>query len=120
MKYYKIVSTNSEGKFFSLSPPHRCHLEYKIGEWTVPIIPNSKIFIFNSLHDAQNYNESNFPIFEVYAEGIHPLQYRVSTVFNVGDVTLFWSKPIREYAYFETPKGTIGADRVKLIKRVNL
>lgn len=51
---YKYVS-EKDGKFFSMDTPPIWTVEYKVGEWTEPVLKGSKLFVFKELADLLDY-----------------------------------------------------------------
>ena len=61
--HYKVVSVIDD-KFYSALTygivQEDFHVNYKIGEWALPIIKNSKLFVFSDLDKAERYCKSQF------------------------------------------------------------
>jgi len=58
--YYKIVNTEDGVLKSCIIPKYSGGIVYRVGEWTKPVIANSKLFVFNSLESAKNFRGGNW------------------------------------------------------------
>lgn len=73
-KYYKICRRTSYNDLLSYNvsreaqPNKQENIEYSLHKWIKPYMPNSKLFVFNSLDAAKNClaRNNNFRNYEVY------------------------------------------------------
>lgn len=108
-------------------------LEYKIGEWRGPTIPNSLLFVFDTYQNAKDFCsksitgwEQDFIIFQCECDelvDIEPVQLYPSTWFASESVVLkeYWSLSEEDrklYQKINIP-GTKGCRRLKLIKELS-
>jgi hypothetical protein len=98
--YYKVVSCDRKGNFYSLFVIGKRRVEYKVGKW----VEAHKfcrdlgyhLCIFNTIYDALNFGCRSFlKIYECHVKGI------------IKDL------PKNKYAW---PAGTVMAKKVKLIR----
>lgn len=68
MKYYKVVTKDLLSYIdtqYALSMQNeKFIIQYKIGEFVKPKIPNSQLFVFNSLEEAQQWHMRGLRLFE--------------------------------------------------------
>lgn len=112
--FYKLVNPN----LMSCIAKKQA-IQYKVGEWVAPIIPNSKLFVFGSFEMAVNFHgvgNNAFRIFE--CEVGNPIVQKY----------IWWYSDEHQYEKFwqgcfehniPAPTGSFGADKVKLVKEVN-
>lgn len=115
----KFISFNSSP--FELTEPafKGIPLEYKVGFTTVPIIPNSKIFVFKTRKDARNfhkeYDSKKYKILKCHYTGeLTPIE-KAATAKTFFRYKEFWMNPCKNYSYLEglkTPKGSYTVDSV--------
>ena len=122
MKYYKIVSTDDIGGYYSYLRHSMYSLEYSTEDWTTPKV--GMIFVFDSYKNALTFLEKedlahllgkDFFIFECEAEGITKAEYCGYT--SQDYILDFWTNEL--YARRSAPFGTFFAKRIKLIKDVS-
>jgi hypothetical protein len=98
-------------------------LEYKIGEWTYPIIPNSRLYCFKFIDDAYHFrnlnNTDNF-VYKCEVKNPARLIKYIGSVADPEKAVKFWkSKKNKEHCIWENiPQGTYTASAIKLIERV--
>jgi len=119
MLYYKVVKTGRQGFRSAIVLRRPWRLDYAVGEWTKPQVPDTKLFVFESLNAARDFaaRESNAAVFccEVEGEPTHP-----SRMAWLGDLCSFWQAYLQKvpYAGGTPPRGTVWVDAVKLIEEV--
>ena len=120
-KYYYKVVREERGKYYSYIIDGVFELRYEIGKQTIPKI--GKIFIFDTLKDAEKYVEGDseaHKILKVRAKNVMGMVLRS----NLGDrnIMRFWkdgsSVEANEFSVFFTPPGTMGADSITPIEVV--
>ena len=130
-KYYKVVTgslKSSQVKYWWTDYREKYLVQYKIGEWVEPKVEGSSLMVFSSLEDALRFvssNVSNHKIFECEIEGAKKNGI-FSGQFTKIDALLSECKKLKKAKKGWThlcnttgiPKGTVFADRVKLIKEV--
>ena len=88
-------------------------LEYKIGEWTFPIVQSSRLFVFDSLEHAQMFAMKSEKIFSCHVISPRPAKFMCSFVI---DFPKFWKgrkKGIRGFAR----DGTLFCKGVRLLQQ---
>ena len=116
MKAYKILTS----QLCSLNAQHI--VRYKIGEWVSPVIPNSKLFVFDTLENVRLYADKfSYPYKCIFqCEVKNPV--RVKRIpFSLEDVYQFWIKRLakkRNIMTMPAPKGTLLVDKVKILKTI--
>lgn len=135
-KYYKIV-ISSNGSLRSLCGFNLVHnakpnIKYEIDKWVYPKIKGSKLFVFDNIFHAIDFNDEYNDIFE--CEVINPTQqyYNLShIIFDENSkiynrfIKEFWKiykndrNNIEDYnKIMNAPQGTCVCDAVKLIRRI--
>jgi hypothetical protein len=72
-KYYKVVRVGQYGNLYSYnSVPGQNYesfncIEYKVGEWTKPKIEGTRLFVFNTLKEAQAQFNKNWACWDYYS-----------------------------------------------------
>ena len=129
-KYYKVV-IKYDGNLMSclyngLPPNDMIHLSYSTKHTTYPTYQYSKLFVFKDIKDAVSFIDykfdKNLVIFE--AEITNPIPLIKMSTTSLNDEK-FWKIMIfNDYkcndmdGFRDCPKGTYGADSVRLIKEV--
>jgi hypothetical protein len=144
---YKVCK-EVDGKFYSGNPskemilhdidPSRGNhvpyvLEYVIGKVTVPNIPGSKIFVFNTIEDARRWcggiilRDRGHVLLECNAESISEIIDIPMLTLDHEEYAGFWTRynlgmhPLEDSCYgIETPAGTLFAGKVTPIKTVTI
>ena len=125
--YYKVVGRDLcscvVGQFFNRSRPSFC-VQYKVGEFVKPKIPHTKLMIFETYRQAQNFSSSYNRIFKVEAKNVKRVGIFLdiwSTSFNK-DISkmLKLKKQKKKYTHlmYQTIKGTLFASEIKLIREI--
>ena len=127
--HYKVVSVIGD-KFYSALTygivQEDFQVNYKIGEWALPIIKNSKLFVFSDLDKAERYCRMQFTTKEVVDGGIQIFSCEVLNPTTQGrmcefaggwEIHKFWEKGGTMY---DCPLllDAVLCDAVKLIERV--
>lgn len=119
--YYKVVyKDRDDGTLYSCSTVRTgLKLVYKQNEWTKPKIPNSKIFVFDSLIAARDFSRYAFT-FEIWeCEVKNPVKALSMCVWYVeNDFDNFWNNKPTEFNNSIPPEHTVYADEVMLTKKV--
>ncbi len=88
-------------------------LQYSTTEWIIPLLPNSKLMVFNTLKAALKFADPDERIFR--CEVIKPRRARYVSA-RSGFADKFW---IGDASYLKpAPIGTYFADSVKLVSEV--
>lgn len=114
--YYKVVRPFN-GSLLSCSIDPSTALTYSADQWTEPVIPGSRIFVFDSLANADYFRSFGQVIYSCEAEDLIPLANRS---FELTDrhIRAFWDGTLHNYNLAQAPIGTLGAKRVKLIEEI--
>lgn len=102
-------------------------IEYEVGEWAYPIIPNSHIFVFSNLDWAKTFAGSSANQLHIYECEIGE---RYTSPYNIVDILScrpeslinYWTGKrhlINVYIQSVIPPGTTMTNKVKLLGRVN-
>jgi hypothetical protein len=123
MKYYKIVDCSSggyrsynldkEARFFH---DERFSLEYKIGEWTHPLIENSKLFAFDTLDNALSFLDRcdiDSIIFECEVKNPARHDGEIPAFPSIDLSQEFWKHPKKKYG--SRIFGTVLCDAIKIV-----
>jgi hypothetical protein len=118
--YYKVCHKNRYGitsiNYYDLF--HNLTLLYNLNQWTLPKIPNSKLFCFRSLGDARNFVRRNgidsYAIYECVVKNPHSIKYIGSPHIYTKAIN-FWKHKDKKY---EAPIGTISASSIMLTKLI--
>lgn len=135
---YKVVVPH-KGKYYSfnkliddeLTHQKKLVVEYEVGEWTYPIIPHSKLFVFESLRMSKLFARGlSCEIFKCEVGHAEPCNF---VCYLTGPLEEWWREYTtgniwwREYTtggiLFRNdvkwaPIGTFMTDRVKLVRKV--
>lgn len=93
-KYYKVLHSNSRTSCSIQS--YMLRLEYKHNEWTKPIIPNSKLFVFKEEEDAkkfisQIFDGSELSVFPCHVKNpCNTINARLTSCCTSREATKFW------------------------------
>jgi hypothetical protein len=127
MKHYKVVEqSESDPSQFSSVMPYRYpwRLRYRIGEWTEPAVPGTKLFVFRSLPAARLFNYTcayNGAVFECEVRG-QPKQPKLMTDPLVAKMRRFWVRLASGLPPGDLgcppPRATLWVDAVKLGQRL--
>jgi hypothetical protein len=136
-KYYKVVASHYDDTYSSaIQLSSRLRLYYVPGEWIEPKVPGSKIFLFKTLEDAQRFAKDKHKdwekhiicIFECEAKGVSkdgPMGSRHYFIDTFIELCLrrkhkkaFKKKLAKEFGVQHAPRGTVFADSVRLIDKV--
>lgn len=116
--YYKVVYKHN---LRSARAPYNCAIEYKIGKFVKPTLPNSKLFVFNSLQKAKRFCSSlcDECIYKCEVKNPSIPKYMCRTIEHIQE---FWiqrknHKKISKIAG-TILSGTIFCDEVKLLEKV--
>lgn len=122
---YKVCHIR-DGRFMSYvdvlskaTPESR--IEYRLNEWTKPLIKNSCLYAFREYQDAscfirdENWIEEDFGIFECDVEDIWQKRFCFAVCDNL--LLSFWEDP---YLYSNLPMGAICCGQIKLNRMVTL
>lgn len=118
--YYKVVQYTPLHLTSARAGDFGIGLNYIPNEWTSPRIPNSKIFVFDNLEDAERFKNEDEQIWECEVRNPRKAKYYS----NIPHLDSFWSySPSKRVAIYKktdskVPDGTIFADAVKLTKQV--
>lgn len=102
-------------------------LEYKVNEWTYPIIKNSKLFVFEGLSDLQefyincycNKEPGRYAVFRCECKNPKP-QELIYYSKHIPSIAAFWKfkHSIDGFDVLTAPTGSYGADAIKLIEEI--
>lgn len=120
IKYYKVLSVFNRALYSAVQ--NKYSIRYNIGKHTIPKIKNSKLFVFDSLEHAQNWNsDSEIIIAEVSIKNpSKPLTIvKVKSGYPEIQFEDYWNgKNLLHCDTMEAPKGTTLCDSLKLVKPV--
>ncbi len=120
-KYYKIVRPENSKLFsYIMGRDIGKGLQYIPQEWTRPVIPKSKIFIFNTLGAAISFFSKEENLAEIWeVEAINPQPLLVKSR-DISRAEVFWNGDNSTKQIYGNipPFGTIGADEIFLKKKV--
>lgn len=121
MKVYKVTTEKLSSLVICI---RGITVEYKVGEWTFPTIPNSGIFVFLDKGKAIQYARSNGTNNRVW-ECEAPKAFKI---FKIADydampaMKAYWGRNINrrnyKYACINAPPGCYVVPKIKLIKEV--
>lgn len=103
---YKVVSKDLMSA--------RCNpIQYTIGQWTYPQIPNSRLFVFESLDDAKSFRGYGERIFMCETRNVKPQN---SIIESGKEFKEFWTnKPLICSRKGFAPQGSYSSEAVKLL-----
>lgn len=115
---YKVIRRSGD-IIHSISTSGLYRLQYKLNEWTEPKI--GKIFVFKEKEDAIWFQLLGSPcsyseIYKCEAENAEPMERCAMCI--EPSITKFWKGKTKPYHDQKTPKGTYGADRIKLLEKI--
>ena len=123
--YYKIVCVLNDKRVSCImgNRNDETSLEYKEGEWTKPKIKKSKILIFENYACARNFYHKNIPftsntreIWQVIAWGKVKRDIKIiNCIATIQNIIEAWFYGNADYS---SPNGTLGASKIKLIKKL--
>ena len=130
---YKVCRVLRDGRFSSamVSPGNRGGIPYAVGERSVPSIPNSKIFVFETFRDARYFAiyhrrtvskmRKRFAILKVEAEDTMSINYCAEVFWHRGELAWWWKRPAIKNQSHEykgnqrVPYGTLVSTAVTVI-----
>jgi hypothetical protein len=126
MKYYKVVKENNSGDLVSIHDGYllTSAIKYKVGEWTVPVVKDSKVFIFDNIVDAlMFYCASPSRIYECDAADVSKPPTKVLSLDSIHRNSLLSDFWVNEWSVDEVYKntnvqGALVASAVKLTKEI--
>ena len=121
MKYYYKVVAHDGGS--SVTSNRNVRLKYEVGKVTTPVIPNSKIFVFNNHSAAMQYRMGNERIFLCTAKNPKPVNIYILDLLELykDRVIKFWEnhgKNTTGFSVSVAPNYTSLVDSVKIIKEI--
>lgn len=131
-KYYKVVRVIEDGRMVSSTHLgcknylNKVMVTYRLGEWTYPILPKSRLFVFSTLKAARSFFlptskglVSVFRIFECEVENPIPFKVVPGMLETYTLYRNFWQdKEINTRLLSCPPNKTVGVTAVKLIRKV--
>jgi hypothetical protein len=138
VKYYKVV--RKFGDIYQ-SSCYGSTVTYEIGKTTLPIYPNSKLFVFDDLENAKRFIKDQYNIYDIKEGYISLFEADITNPINIPYMSRipdsdyqFWgifskinndSKELKNFRLFnyyvaDAPKGTIGVDTVILKNKVDI
>ncbi|RDJ34959.1 MAG: hypothetical protein DWQ19_08990 [Crenarchaeota archaeon] len=133
--YYKAVAHVQTKHFYSASFCSQWSIKYKLNEWTRPQDPHSKLFVFKTLKNAEDFKAANEnkihiyeckainpkPISKILGFNANPMGFYLEGIFNE-----FWKNTTEQFSInsipesllVDAPPGTLIADAVKLLRPV--
>lgn len=116
--YYKVV--NPELKSCCANPgfPEEYRVQYKLNEWVKPVMPNTRLFIFDSINDAEWFRHRmglHYKVYPCYAKKVA----RVKKLAAPMNIVNFWKfkklhRKIDRYLLTDLPRGTLSCSEVML------
>lgn len=118
--YYKVVNRDLKSCCENHNFPEHFRVQYKIGEWTYPVISNTRLFLFRFLSDAEHFKNGdyNWLIYSCHAKNVA----KVNKLSYISDIEYFWKlkkKHRKLYNYILAPNGTYSCSAIKLIEKIN-
>lgn len=114
---FKLVSVADDNTYWSWGPPISGAVEYKIGEWTVPLPENGPLALFDNMDNLLRFFD--------------PYEWKYDRVFEVEYISsterVLWVDP--KYMYLpETEKvmkvglsaGTVLASQIRLLQEIQV
>lgn len=143
MNFYKVVYEDN-GKYSSAivddhrnaMVPSAVAVQYRIGKWAKPTIPNSKLFCYKSKRTAKDFikacmsigssRSKSFRVFECKVKNPKVTKDPVSAMAVPGHMFFYWNASVDKEYCNKSPTGygtgSIGvhvrADAIKIIKEV--
>ena len=120
--YYKVCNVHTDGTFWSVNRteefPPEFRVKYVPGEWTTPAIPNTQLFVFDSLEHAKDFEYvqmgcTHTAIFECEVKEPIPVEHVAYSEW----VQQYWTNKEPGLLY-PAPQGTVGCSAVKMGVRV--
>jgi hypothetical protein len=117
--YYKIVQADT---LESYCKNNDFKIKYKVNEWVAPVLAGSKIFIFDTLADAQRFlyadaGDAKYSVYSCEALNVEPAKNMTRVYFNLVD---FWNNNGEDCLVIDSPPlGTLYADKIKLLEKVH-
>jgi hypothetical protein len=130
---YKVVMAKSlldESKGFrSIATFEPYSVDYKVGEETVPSIDGTPLFVFDTLVNAENFNQNCNVILECEYDELFPVQDAgyTSIAFekvSAKDMADYWNRLKEDHSLFDDslcyniPEGTLLVCSVKVIREI--
>lgn len=138
--YYKVVSYNPIIKQYvsiinvfsnHYELAHKFGVEYKIGQWTTPIVDGTSLMCFRDLYSAEIFktqlDRTELKIFKCYAKGVHrnyKLFYPLYVHQNIANKVDFFleqkkkKKRITNTVFDQVPYGTVFCKKIMLLEEV--
>jgi hypothetical protein len=128
MSYFKVVSVEGRKLFSAVACPG-IRVRYQAGEWNYPVIPNSKLFVFDDYDVAlrwamEYFNDSNkFRIYACEVSNPRRIQIVGKLCYDAVDANRFWNerggkKFFKSNYLVNYPDNTIGCDAIFLNERI--
>lgn len=134
MVFYKVVKSINRGlvsarifngvTHYDTPEEKKYCINYRTQRWVKPKLPNSKLFVFDSLENAKKFTQDRWEDSPRVKEYIYECEVKNPTVANricdfygLGSFVKYW-KGALICGTSSAPKGTYFADAVKLTKRV--
>lgn len=134
-KFYKIVKVIEDRLMSQFIDIPEAMVEYKVGEWVYPKIPNSRLIVFDDLKYIRRYILTESLIFKVsldietkyrLIEGYKIFECKVEDPIRIDRLSFgnyswmakFWENG--QQSMINAPIGTIGAKSVKLLEEIQL
>ena len=121
MKFYKVVRKRTKEckDLSSAIIGHDYVLKYKTQRWRRPILKGSKIFVFDSIENAQKFINKEYAqtIYSIYECEVKNPQKTTGLAFvpNTYSIERFWEGNFNSFRF---PYGSYCVDAVKLIKKI--
>ena len=121
---YKVVLRSTHDELVSVHvADNAAKIVYIPNQWVVPIIKNSKIFVFSAFEHAYEFAifgvNSGFELWSCNVADVSVPPTKVNNLYCLDSSSLefFWSKNQDIYGIFP-PKGTLVCSAVKLLERL--
>lgn len=122
---FKVLRSVNDRLYSAVAPDTTWGIEYTPNKWIYPSIPNSRIFVFDSLKNAKDFirNERSLEIWECCV--LNPSDAKYKTILEVSFssiskeyMEMFWSKKLMYAPQRYTPTGTVFCDAIKLTNKI--
>jgi hypothetical protein len=126
--YYKLLSVKGQAKLSIVSEAapafwKRLALKYHPGKWRKPLIPNSKLYVFESLDAAKRFAErrassNRCQIWSCKIKPSNECPSKADCPFTANEIKRFWANPRTSATADIAPAGTVFADAVMILEKV--
>jgi hypothetical protein len=125
--YYKLLQKRPNGYYsYNVYGNRPTSLKYEIGKVTVPVIANSKLFVFDTLQNLYSFVDTQYMRHELSEFAVFSCKVTNPTVGEyiapTDDLSIIeaWANNfIRHEGYKNAPIGTYYVDSVELVEKIS-